>query len=192
MPAMRWLHRLGAVAAAGILVTGCGVPAEDEPRPVDLPQRSLTTPAPSGASGHPGDVAEVLCLVRDGTLVQTVRRVAAAPSVQQQAEQLIAGPTEAELTTGLTTALAATSLAVEVPPGGTMARVQIAEAEDGSARSDEMIAYGQIVCTLTTRPDVNFVVFVQNDEQLEVPRADGSLSRGPLYAGDYAALIVPG
>ena len=106
------------------------------------------------------------------------------PSVQQLADRLIAGPTEAERTTGLTTALAGMSLAVEVPAGGTVARVRIAD--EGSARSDEMIAYGQIVCTLTARPDVGAVVFIRDDEPLEVPRADGSLSRGPLYAGDYA------
>ncbi|MEV4704327.1 GerMN domain-containing protein [Actinoplanes sp. NPDC049316] len=183
----RWL----VILLAGSPAASCGLPAEDEPHAVELPQRALTSPTPGAAGADPpGAVAEVLCLVRDGRLVQTVRRVGAAPTPQRQAEHLVAGPTEAERATGLSTMLAGTSLRVDVPRGGTEARVEVA-GEQGSARSDETIAYGQLVCTLTSRPDVNSVVFTRNGEVLQVPRADGSLSRGPLGITDYARLIAP-
>ncbi|MGA5298934.1 GerMN domain-containing protein [Nucisporomicrobium flavum] len=176
---------------ACLLVASCGLPAEDGPHPVDLPQRALTSPAPGPAgTDPPGAVAEVLCLVRGGRLVQTVRRVGAAPTPQRQAEHLVAGPSEPERASGLTTMLAATSLTVDVPRGGTEARVEVA-GEQGSARGDETLAYGQLVCTLTSRPDVNSVVFTRDGEVLQVPRADGSLSRGPLGVTDYASLIAP-
>jgi len=184
--------RLVTVALAGLLAASCGLPPEDEPHPVDLPLRAPASPAPGGTvTDPPGEVAEVLCLVRDGRIVQTVRRVGTPATAQRQVEHLVAGPTEAERANGLTTALAATTLRVDLPAGGAEARVEVAEREEGSARSDETIGYGQIVCTLTSRGDVNSVVFTRAGQALQVPRADGSLSRGPLRIGDYASLIAP-
>ena len=189
---MRCIRLLAGVIAAGCMVASCGVPAQDQPHQVELPRQPLVT-AGAGAAGTDGtgEVAEVLCLVRDGRLVQVVRRLDASPSLQLQIEHLLGGPSDAERNTGLTTALVGRSLTVELL-GGAQAHVEIAEAEDGTARSDEIIAYGQIVCTLTSRADVNSVVFTRDDERLEVPRADGSLASGPLRGSDYAALIAPG
>jgi hypothetical protein len=185
--------RLVGVVLAGMLLGGCGVPAEDEPHTIDLPRRPFTSSSPSTATAEPsGEVAEVLCLARDGRLVQTVRRVESAPSAQLQAEHLVAGPTGRELQAGLTTALAGWSLKVEVSGGTRLAQVAITEADEGNARNDEMIAYAQIVCTLTARADVGSVLFTREGDRLEVPRADFSLSRGPLYSSDYSALIGPG
>ena len=183
--------RLAMAAVAACLLTSCGLPAEDEPHAVDLPRRPLTTPAAGATSSEaPGEVAEVLCLVRDSRLVQVVRRVSASPTPQRQLEHLVAGPTETERAGGLTTALAATSLTVTVQPAGE-ARVEFAVADEGNARSDETLAYGQVVCTLTARLDVSSVVFTRDGDVLQVPRADGSLSNGPLRGGDYVSLIGP-
>ncbi|RSM64495.1 hypothetical protein DMB66_19380 [Actinoplanes sp. ATCC 53533] len=185
--------RITALILAGLLLGACGVPAEDEPHAVDLPRRPFTTSSPSaGDPGPAGEVAEVLCLVRDGRLVQTVRRIESVPTAQRQADHLVAGPTDAEREMGLTTALAGLSLAVEFPNGTSLAQVEVTEADEANARNDEMIAYAQIVCTLTAREDVGSVVFTRGNDRLEVPRADGSLSRGPLYSSDYSSLIGPG
>ncbi|MEU4214148.1 GerMN domain-containing protein [Actinoplanes sp. NPDC026623] len=189
---MTRIGRLAVGLATCLLGAACGLPAEDEPRQADLPRRPLTSPTATAAGIEPpGDVVEVLCLVRDARLVQAVRRVGASPTVQRQLESLAAGPTEAERANGLTTALATTSVRVDVPAGSTQARVEVAKTDEGNARSDEMMAYGQIVCTLTSRVDVNSVVFTRDGKVLQVPRGDGSLSRGPLGAGDYASLIAP-
>jgi hypothetical protein len=188
-------RRVGRLAA-GLLIcllgAGCGLPAEDEPRQADLPRHPLTgRTATTAGTEPPGDVAEVLCLVRDGRLVQAVRRVSAPPDLQRHVEALMAGPTEAERAGGLTTALATTALRVSLPGGSTEAHVEIAENAEGNARSDETIAYAQIVCTLTSRSDVNSVVFTRDGDALRVPRGDGSLSREPLRVGDYAGLLAP-
>lgn len=134
----------------------------------------------------------MLCLVRDGRLVQTVRRVESVPTAQRQVDHLVAGPTAAEREMGLVTALAGVSLAVELANDASLARVEVTDAGEGSARTDEMIAYAQVVCTLTAREDVSSIVFTRGNERLEVPRADGSLSRGPLYSSDFSSLIGPG
>lgn len=185
--------RAGATVAGFVvaLLAGCGVPAQDEPHGVDLPRSPLvastqSAPPPSAV----GEVAEVLCLAHDGRLAQTVRRVAAPPTVRQQLDDLVTGPTPTEQAMGLTTALASLSLTAQPPSDGQIV-VEITEPDDGAARSDEILAYGQLVCTLTARPDVNSVIFTRGGRRLEVPRADGTLTREPLRGGDYSSLIGP-
>lgn len=186
------MRRLIAAGVAVMLaLTGCGVTPQDEPHGVELPRRPLITVSPvPAAPGGAGNVAEVLCLVRDGRLVEIVRRVESPSTAQGQLDQLLAGPTEAERNNGITTALTGLSLSVSLAAGTNASRVEVTEADDDTGRSDETIAFGQIVCTLTSRPDVGSVTFTKSGEQLEVPRADGQLSRGPLYAGDFATLVA--
>jgi hypothetical protein len=186
-------RRAAAVALfAGCLLASCGVPAQDDPHRVELPRRPFTTPAPAAVTtDEAGDVAEVLCLTRQGRLVQVVRRISALPSPQRQIEHLMAGPTAAERDNGLTSTLAGMSLAVAVPAGGFHAEVEVTLADEGSARSDEVLVFGQIVCTLTSRADVSSVSFVRDDLRLDVPRADGSLTQERLRADDYSSLIGP-
>lgn len=175
----------------GAVAAGCALPAEDEPRRVELPHPPLTAPLPSAAPVRPGPFIEVLCLVRDGRLVQAVRRIGAPPDAQQQVDHLLDGPVAAERDSGLTTALTGLSLVVTRSPGGGEARVEVSETDESRAITDDSLTYGQVVCTLTTRPDVSAVVFTRGGERLQVPRADGSLSREPLTGQDYAALIIP-
>jgi hypothetical protein len=174
--------------AAVLMLVGCGVPAQDEPHAVDLPRQAMRTPSP-GPVNTTGEVAEVLCLLRGNRLQDTVRRLDWMPTVQQQLDQLSAGPTQAEREQGLTSALGGMVLTDRSPPGSRDVTVQIGEADEDTARTDENLAYGQIVCTLTARADVNAVVFTRDDQRLEVPRGDGSLSSQPLRARDYAELI---
>lgn len=180
---------LAVLSAGVILAGGCGVPAQDEPHPVTLPRRPLDTASSAPAAEPAGGVAQVLCLVRDNQLVQTVRRAGAVPDPQRQLDQLVAGPIPAEQTRGLSTALAATALTVRLPPGGTTADVEVGESGEGAARSDEVLAYGQIVCTLTSRADIAAVTFSRNGQPLQVPRGDLILSGDPLRAADYRSLM---
>ncbi|MDH6463718.1 hypothetical protein M2302_003915 [Micromonospora sp. A200] len=72
---------------------------------------------------------------------------------------------------------------------GSQAQVAVNEAADDAGRSDEVLAYGQIVCTLTSRHEVTTVAFLRDGAPLGVPRADGSLAVQPLTRADYAPLI---
>jgi hypothetical protein len=174
------------------LMAGCGLPAENEPHPVSLPRQPLTAPLPSAVPARPGAYVEILCLVRDGRLVQAVRRIDTPPDAQQHLDHLLAGPDEAERDTGMTTALTGLSLTVSRSPGGSEARVEVTETDESKAITDDTLTYGQVVCTLTSRADVSAVVFTRSGARLEVPRADGALSREPLTGPDYAALITTG
>lgn len=185
-------HGLAALLMAAAL-TACGVPAQDEPHAVELPRRPFTAATASAATTGPaGDVAQVLCFARDGRLVEVVRRVEAIPTPERHIADLVAGPTEQERDNGIVTTLVGLTPAVDAPAGSGQATVEVTEAEEGGARSDEVLVYGQIVCTLTSRADVTSVTFVRDGTRLDVPRADGSLAQEPLRAGDYRGLIVPG
>ncbi|GAA3452466.1 GerMN domain-containing protein [Dactylosporangium matsuzakiense] len=182
-----------AVVVVGLVLlalAGCGVPAEDSPRllpsfgPTGMP--ATAPPAPS-----PGLATEVLYFVRDGMLV-AVRRGAASPlPAEVQLEQLLAGPTGAERDAELTSVLTGTQISAAVHVQGGLATVDIGSQPASTGRSDEVLAYGQIVCTLTSRPDVGSVTFRYDNQVLNVPRADGSLAPGPLTAADYASLLAP-
>jgi spore germination protein GerM len=178
------------LAATVLLVfTGCGVPAQDEPHQVELPRRALNVTTAPTTTEPTGEVAQVMCLVGDNRLVQSVRRVDAIPDPQRQLDQLIAGPTPAEQTRGLSTALAATAMTVTVPANGAVAVVEVGETDESAARSDEVLAYGQIVCTLTSRADIAAVAFQREGQPLQVPRGDLTPSSDPLRAADYRSLI---
>ncbi|MGW4500304.1 GerMN domain-containing protein [Micromonospora sp. NPDC004336] len=177
------------------MLAGCGVPSEDTPRAVTPPPGPfptaggvVTTPTPTLTAGR---ATEVLCFVRDDRLVRVARRVDGTPTVDAQLQHLLAGPDAAERDSGLSTALPGAVATAAARHLGTEAEVDVGETGDETGRSDEVLAFGQIVCTLTARSDVDTVEFLRGGAPLGVPRADGSLSRRPLTVADYADLVVP-
>lgn len=193
---------LGTLLGAGT-AAGCAVPAEDRPREVTLPGRgspsnAQTTPAPPQI----GSAMESLCFVRDAHLERVERRVPAWPTVETQIQHLVAGPDKDETELGYTSPVKGMIQIVEIhlsrgevtvvlggdPQLG--ANPQPGGDADGVGRSDAVLAYGQIVCTLGQRPDVRGVSFRHQDGQpVFPPRGDGSRSDGPLTAIDYAELL---
>jgi hypothetical protein len=186
-------RRLAGLAALVTLaaVTGCGVPVDAEPRAVDPPNGAH--PALSRAApNRPGAVSERLCLVRDELLSAVTRSMQQPASLDTHLQLLLDGPTEAERGAGFTSALTGTTPVRKVSQARGVVTVDIGDRPEDTGRSDEVLGFGQIVCTLTTRPNVAAVAFTHDGRPLGVPRADGSLSPGPLTAADYADLLTPG
>ncbi|MDO3702982.1 GerMN domain-containing protein [Micromonospora sp. C28SCA-DRY-2] len=181
-----------ALAALVLLLAGCGVPVEDTPRTVPAPRGPFPSAATGEATSPAGRVAEVLCFVRDDRLVPVERRLDAAPTADAQLAHLLAGPSAAERDRGLTSSLPGAVGGATVRITGAHAEVDVGAVDDEAGRSDEVLAFGQLVCTLTARTDVETVSFLRRGQPLGVPRADGSLSRQPLSAADYTDLITPG
>ncbi|WP_422774151.1 GerMN domain-containing protein [Plantactinospora sp. WMMC1484] len=175
------------------LVVGCQVPVEETPRPIDSPpgvtvEATRPTPQPTRS----GVVVERLYYLRDDKLVPVTRRLPDPLPVDAHLQLLLAGPAEVEQRAGLTSAVTGsdTVLGVEVADGEAV--VEVGAGLAGTGRNDEILAFGQIVQTLTARPDVDRVTFRQGGEHLGIPRADGALSRAPLTTQDYSELTVPG
>jgi hypothetical protein len=186
------MRRLAGLAVLTTLaaVAGCGVPVDAEPRAVDPPNGA--NPALSAAApNRPGAVSERLCLVRNDLLSAVARSTHQAASLDTHLRLLLDGPTEAERDAGFTSALTGTTPVRTVSQARGIVTVNIGDRPEDTGRSDEVLGFGQIVCTLTTRPDVAAVAFAQDGRPLGVPRADGSLSPGPLTAADYADLLAP-
>lgn len=189
------MTRLWPVALLALALAGCGISAEDHPRP--MPRPNLPTPATTPATAPTpataaasGSVAEVLYFVRNGALVAVTRKATFHPSTTTLIDDLEAGPSEAERDAGLTSALQGIDVVTSARVDDELAVVELASAPVGAGRSDEALIYAQLVCTLTSRPDIRGVMFTRNGTPVGVPRGDGSLSLGPLTAGDYASLIA--
>jgi len=170
-----------------LLLAGCGVPTDDQPRAVEAPPGPFPTPG-TAISDPAGRFTEALYFVRDDRLILVYRRLDMSPTVTQHLAHLLAGPNEAERAEGLATALPGAVTVAGVRLTGARAEVDVPPVVDGAGRSDEVFAFGQIVCTLTARPEVDAVSFLRDGEPLGVPRADGSLSQGPFTAADYVEL----
>lgn len=182
----RWSRALLLVV---VLLAGCGVPVDEGPRRVQAPPGPFPTPVTGSPTGAVGRVDETLCFVRDDGLDPVVRRVDVLPTVDVHLQHLLAGPAGPERRSGLTSALPGTVAVAGVRVTGTLAEVDVRQTGDETGRSDEVLAFGQIVCTLARRDDVDRVSFRRDGEPLDVPRADGSLSRDPLTAADYLPLL---
>jgi Sporulation and spore germination len=181
------LRRCSLAVLLSLLCASCGVPTDDAPHDIDRPPGGYGPggPAPEGF----GSATERLYLVRNGVLVRVLRRVSQSPTPDQTLHDLLAGPTAAEREDGLTSALSTTTVTGMVV-SGRRANVAIGEGPGVGARSDEVLAYGQIVCTLTSQgPDVGTVSFSSAGQPLGVPRGDGALATGPLTIADYADLL---
>lgn len=191
---MTGLRRVIPVAACALplLLAGCGVSPEGQARALDPnagPYRVVTqNRAVPPAGSHP----VAIFLVRDGALISTSRRIPEQPNPANVLKALSSGPSAAEKAKGLTTGLPPDrDVTVRSVDGGTVT-VSLPQSADSSNRSDAVLAFGQVVLTLVGLPTVTGVLFEQNGQALQVPRADGSLSTAPLTRADYQRLIARG
>jgi spore germination protein GerM len=174
-----------------MLVAGCGLSAQSTPQPA-LPPPGLhlgqTQPPDTGDSGR---TPEYLYFVKDGMVLRIARHVTAAPSASQIVHDLLAGPDAAESATGYTSALLGDRLVDAVQVTNKLATVALTAPMSDAGRNDVVLAYAQLVCTLTALPSVSGVIFTSGGSPISVPRGDGSLSQGgaPLTATDYTDLI---
>jgi hypothetical protein len=155
------VNRLGLLAlVAAVSVAGCGVETEETARTVNPPSgvaHAWATPTPPDTGT--GAVPERLYLVRDGRLVAITRHVRADPTVDELVDDLLAGPTGDERSEGVTSALLGSDVAGVRVSGG-RATVELTEMIEDSGRTDQILAFAQIVCTLTAKPGITSVAFI--------------------------------
>lgn len=183
-------------ASLAVVLAGCGIPAENEPRRVQPPAPSETTatatPPPPTVVPTASGQEEILYLTRDNRLVQVSRFMEQPVSPQRLLDALAATLTPDEQQQGLTSALAGTNVVDEVQVEGGIATVMLAdEGLEVITQLSQGLAIAQIVCTLDARDDVTAVVFERAGARVSVPRGDGSQTDSPLTSADYATLLEP-
>ncbi|MGC9670585.1 GerMN domain-containing protein [Planosporangium sp. 12N6] len=176
----------------GALLAGCaGVPAEESAReitPPPGPYQAVVSAAPTTAV--PGTLSEKLFLVKDAKLVAVSRQVHVQPTADTLVRDLLAGPTDSERDDGFSSALAGANVITGVRLVDGEAIAEIGSGLTGAGRNDDVLAFAQVVCTLDNRPDIHGVSFTRNGQRIGIPRADGSLTQGPLTVADYTSLIA--
>lgn len=190
------MRPVAVLAAILLVLAGCGVPIQSEPVPIAsgaVPTRLQGSPGPptTAPSATPGRPAVQVNFVRDDRLVALVRDTpATTPTDRLTAvvDALLAGPTENEQAGGITTAL---------PPGialsvadiqGSRVDLQLSGQTDGRSATENVLAVGQIVLSVTALPTIDQVSFSRDGAPVEALLADGALTAEPLTAADYEAL----
>ena len=181
--------RVVLVALVVAVLTSCGVRPQDRADPIDpdevpfdlLEPGQSTTTAP--ASGR----TLTIYLVAGDRLVAVSRRPPAGSELEPVTQVLEDGPTEAEMATGITTALPEGEISSVVAERG-IATVDLEASFADIPSTDQLLATAQLVYTLTGQPGVGSVDFTLAGEPIEIPRGDGALTSDALTREDLPAV----
>lgn len=168
---------LAALLALLLLVAaGCDGNEEAEP-PAETTGSVETTPQPT-----PETSTFAVYMLRDGVIAPLRRTVASTPAVARAAlEALMTGPTDAEESDGLVTAIpdGTTLLGVSVADG--VATVDLSGTFDDGGGSASMLGrVAQVVATLTQFPTIERVAFRLDGEPVETIGGEGVVVDPPL------------
>ncbi|MFQ1002732.1 GerMN domain-containing protein [Modestobacter sp. SSW1-42] len=198
MTARRTAARAGALLVL-LATAACGVPTGGDPEAIPATEvpygLALPSPGATAAPTSPAGLGEprVYLVAGDGALVPQGRAASAGTLAERLATllaDLATGPTPAELTERLSTALRPeTSLSVAGVSGST-ATIDLGGSAEAPSGRESKTAVAQIVLTATSLPGVDQVLVTRDGEQVEAPLPSGELTARPLTAADYAPLTV--
>lgn len=180
--------RRALVAAALVLLAGCGVPTDSSPRALD-PEA-----APFGVLGEPtpapeGEGRVALYFVRGDRVVLQPRPVERSTTIRQLLDLLLEGPTPEQVAAGTRSAIPTDLRVEDVEVSGSGVAVVTLAVGDNQVGTPPL-GFAQIVATLTAPGRARSVRFRLDGEDLPVPRGDGSLTSDPLDRDDYADLLL--
>lgn len=204
-----------AAVVCATLVLGCGVPEDQVDRPVKradvqfglldpVVTTTSTTTTSTTTTGVPPSIPTTSALATTSTtipysldfyLIQNQRLVLVRrptgdkPTVDAVLDAL-RHPTFDETVGGRRSILAESSLDVLATSGGGSASVDLGESFSGLLGSDQTLAIGQIVYSLTEVTGIGDVAFFLTGSPLEVPGADGGLISGPISRDDLPSLVA--
>jgi hypothetical protein len=181
----RALLALLAVALLAGGLVGCGVPQDDAPRTLDrsaAPFRVFERDVPAQPQG---ELEVELWFLRGDQAVAVPRPLELPGSPAQVLQQLLDGPTRAELAAGLSSAVPGPIDLVQLVVVDRVAVVTL----DGLNEQVQVPAYAQMVATLDGRPEISGVRFRTPDGDVQVPDGEGELRSGALSRTDYGVLL---
>jgi spore germination protein GerM len=187
------MRALAGVIAAALVLAGCGVPLQDDPAPIEpqaIPSRLQSPGVPTADSSAALTTVQVH-FVRKNRLVSLAREVSSADRLDGVIRALTAGPTALEQDDGITSALPpGITLTVAVVQGTTVG-LELSGETDARSPTENVLAVGQIVLSVTALQSVDEVTFWRDGSPVEALLADGMLTTEPLTAADYEALRTP-
>ena len=181
------MRRAGALLAL-LLLTGCGVPLDEQPRALDPSQAPFgVLELPSAAPAGDGRVA--LYFVRDDKVVLQPRPVEESTDIRALLDLLLTGPTPEQVAAGTRSAIPTSLEVTDVEVGASGVAVVTLGGDDPQVGTSPL-SFAQIVATLTAPGRARAVRFRLDGEDLQVPRGDGSLTDEPLTRDDYAEVLL--
>jgi spore germination protein GerM len=172
------------------VLAACGVPTDKSASKLpskDVPFGLVGRQAGSTAADS-GQEEVLVYFAKNGRLVASSRRLKPPVSPRSLVNALTHGPTPVEVTAGLRSALPDQATFQRVWLSSGTVRVDLARPFTALSSSDQIVALGQLVYTLTGQPGVGLVRFTLLGKGTEVPRADGSLTTGRVSRDDYLAI----
>ena len=177
-----------ALVAAALLLTACGIPADRHP--VAVPG-GVVRPALGPTPAPPTPATQATVFFVQAERLVPVARSTTRPDAQAVLQVLFNGPTETELAAGLRTAISTQTNVRSVSTDRSTAVIDLTTTFVEVGGQEQILALGQVVLTATATPGITDVRFQLEGQAVEVPRADGTLSSGPLTAADYESLRAP-
>lgn len=150
----------------------------DEPGPRERPQPTASDVERTSVTVY---------LTRDGALAPVTRRVARVPRIGTAAlEQLLAGPTDAEASSGYATGIPTATRLRGLTITDRIASVDLSRAfEAGGSEAALATRVGQVTCTLDTFPTVDGVVFAIDGQRVDVVTGAGTVTGDPVTCAQY-------
>ncbi|MGI8792448.1 MAG: GerMN domain-containing protein [Acidimicrobiales bacterium] len=187
-------RQVGLVVAAMVVLVGCGVPLDREPRtlaadkvPYQLLEQATTTTSTTTSLAVP-TVDVPVYFVLNSRLVEVIRKITQSPSVNKAVNALLNGPEDTEEATGLRTAVSP-NLKVEVGKlEAGVVTINLGSEFSKLPRDEQQLALAQLVWTATGIGGVSGVVFTLEGKDIEVVLPDASLASGPVNRGSFAAV----
>jgi hypothetical protein len=201
------LGAAACVVAAGVLAA-CGLPRDQAYRPVQgddipyglqetttstvpttVPIATTTTIAPTTTTTPRTDPVTVY-FVLGSRLTTVVRQLDKPVSPTEVMIELQQGPQRGERPVGMRSSVQPDMIG-EVEVVGGIADVDLAPTVLELRGSEQILAFAQIVGTLTERPGIGRVSFSIEGRPVDAPRGDGSLASGSVSRDDYNDLLPP-
>jgi spore germination protein GerM len=185
-------------AVVAVALAACGIPPEKRAtlaQPEDVPF-DLLGPPPDTATTSTTVPAErrdtvQVYLAQGERLVAVPRKVPAPATPEVILGVLVAGPTDVELSQGISTAILGEDVIFVRSVGVTGG---IATVDLGPTFSDvpnKILALGQIVFTLTGLPGIGRVSFTRDGAPTAVPRSNGEVTTDSVSKDDYSLVAPP-
>jgi hypothetical protein len=176
-----------AAGALGLATGGCG--SQDA---VSLgPPRTTTTTQPERTGSVPTQLSLEVWFARGGDLVPVQRTHQPTQLMATAAvEALLAGPTAAERSSGITSAVPARTRLLGISIHSGVATVDLtSEYQSGRGSLSMQTRLGQVVYTLTQFPTVQKVRFRLDGTPVNVFSSEGVVLDHPVGRSDYADLL---